>query len=691
MPLRPGATVAPVSVRYTYSRWDGTQRGFELDEDDVLAAITDDLIEHGDVNAALRRLLNDGLRAANGDSIAGLRELLQRLREARRQRLDQFDLGGVYDEISRELADIVDEERHAVDLAEIADRDAAERHGDTGLADEAARVAEDRRLDLDLLPDDLAGKVAALQRHEFLSSEAQRRFDALVERLRSRLATQAFEQMSGSMQTLTPQSQQRLKEMLTDLNEMLARHRRGDDPRFDEFMARHGDFFPEQPRTIDELLEALARRAAAMQALLGSMTPEQRDELFRLSEALLDDIGLREQISELGEQLRALVPGGGWDAAYEFSGTDALGLGTALDTMAELGDLDRLESLLRGVTSPAALAEVDTERVGELLGDDAMRSLQRLAELTRLLADAGLIENTEAGLRLTPRGVRQIGENALREVFQRLTKDQIGQHQTVRTGYGHERTPDSKRYEFGDPFRLDLQRTIRNALVRRATDDHGPRSGVPVELVPDDFEIELTEHLTRSSTVLMLDLSMSMPMEGRFVPAKKVAMALQALIASQFPRDYLGVVVFSETARVIRAAEIPEASWDYVYGTNMHHALTLARQLLSRQHGSKQIIMVTDGEPTAHVLPDGEVYFHYPPVRETIEATLREVVRCTTAGIRINTFMLGATQSLKAFVERISEINRGRAFFATPENLGDYVLVDFIEHRRTLSRARRPG
>jgi uncharacterized protein with von Willebrand factor type A (vWA) domain len=683
--------VAPVSVRYTYSRWDGTQRGFELDEDDVLAAITDDLIEHGDVNAALRRLLNDGLRAANGDSIAGLRELLQRLRDARRQRLDQFDLGGVYDEISRELADIVDEERHAVDLAEIADRDAAERHGDTGLADQAARVAEDRRLDLDLLPDDLAGKVTALQRHEFLSSEAQRRFDALVERLRSRLATQAFEQMSGSMQTLTPQSQQRLKEMLADLNEMLARHRRGDDPRFDEFMTRHGDFFPEQPQTIDELLETLARRAAAMQALLGSMTPEQRDELFRLSEALLDDIGLREQISELGEQLRALVPGGGWDAAYDFSGTEALGLGTALDTMAELGDLDRLESLLRGVTSPAALAEVDTERVGELLGDDAMRSLQRLAELTRLLADAGLIENTEAGLRLTPRGVRQIGENALREVFQRLTKDQIGQHQTVRTGYGHERTPDSKRYEFGDPFRLDLQRTIRNALVRRATDDHGPRSGVPVELVPDDFEIELTEHLTRSSTVLMLDLSMSMPMEGRFVPAKKVAMALQALIASQFPRDYLGVVVFSETARVIRAAEIPEASWDYVYGTNMHHALTLARQLLSRQHGSKQIIMVTDGEPTAHVLADGEVYFHYPPVRETIEATLREVVRCTTAGIRINTFMLGATQSLKAFVERISEINRGRAFFATPENLGDYVLVDFIEHRRTLSRARRPG
>jgi uncharacterized protein with von Willebrand factor type A (vWA) domain len=678
-------------VRYTYSRWDGTQRGFEPDADGILAAVTDDLIEHGDVNAALRRLMNDGLRAANGDAIAGLRELLQRLRHARQDRLERFDLGGVYDEISRELADIVDEERHGVDLAEIEERGDADRRGDSTRAEEASRLAEERRLDLDLLPDDLAGKVSALQQHSFISAEAERRFEALVERLRARLATQAFEQMSGSMQSMNPQSQDRLKAMLADLNDLLARYRRGEDPHFDEFMARHGDLFPESPRNVDELLEALARRAAAMQALLNSMTPDQREELFQLAEALLHDSGLREQVNQLGEQLRALAPGSGWNASYDFSGENALGLGGALDTMAELGDLDRLESLLRGVTSPDALAEVDAERVGELLGHDAMRSLQRLAELTRRLTEAGLIEHTESGLRLTPRGIRQIGSNALSDVFQRLTKDQIGQHQTVRTGFGHERTPASKRYEFGDPFRLDLQRTIRNALVRRATDEQDRRAGTPVRLVPDDFEIEQTEHLTRSSTVLMLDLSMSMPMEGRFVPAKKVAMALQALIASQFPRDYLGVVVFSETARVIRAAEIPEASWDYVYGTNMHHALTLARQLLSRQHGSKQVIMVTDGEPTAHVLPDGEVYFHYPPVRETIEATLREVVRCTNAGIRINTFMLGATQSLKAFVERISEINRGRAFFATPENLGDYVLVDFIEHRRTQSRRGRAG
>ncbi len=270
-----------MSLRYSYSRWDGTQRGFEPDADDILAAVTDDLIEHGDVNAALRRLMNDGLHAANGDAIAGLRELLQRLRQARRDRLERLDLGDVYDEISRELADIVDEERHGVDLAEIAERSDAERRGDSARAEEASRRAEDRRLDLDLLPDDLAGKVASLQQHSFVSAEAERRFEALVERLRAQLAAQAFEQMSGSMQSMSPQSQERLKEMLADLNEMLGRHSRGEDPRFDDFMARHGDFFPENPQDIDELLEAIAQRAAAMQALLSSMTDEQRDELYR--------------------------------------------------------------------------------------------------------------------------------------------------------------------------------------------------------------------------------------------------------------------------------------------------------------------------------------------------------------------------------------------------------------------------
>ena len=315
------------------------------------------------------------------------------------------------------------------------------------------------------------------------------------------------------------------------------------------------------------------------------------------------------------------------------------------------------------------------------MGDDAARSLERLAELAKMLEEAGLIERKEGRLELTPKGLRKIGSNALRDLFSKLAKDKMGQHQIDKLGAGHERTYESKPYEYGDPFHLDLHRTIRNAVRRQGV-------GTPVQLTPDDFEIERTENVTRSSTVLMLDLSLSMPMRDNFLPAKKVAMALHSLISSQFPRDYLGIVGFSEVARVIQPQQLPEVSWDFVYGTNMQHAFLLSRQLLSRQTGTKQIIMITDGEPTAHIEPNGEVFFNYPPVRETVESTLREVMRCTKDGIRINTFMLDANASLKSFIERLTAMNRGRAFFTTPETLGDYVLVDFIEHKR--EQARRP-
>jgi uncharacterized protein with von Willebrand factor type A (vWA) domain len=188
--------------------------------------------------------------------------------------------------------------------------------------------------------------------------------------------------------------------------------------------------------------------------------------------------------------------------------------------------------------------------------------------------------------------------------------------------------------------------------------------------------------------VLMLDLSLSMPMRDNFVPAKRVAMALHALISSQYPRDYLGVVTFSEVAREITPERLPEVTWDYVYGTNMQHGFMLARKMLSKQSGTKQIIMITDGEPTAHILPNGEPFFSYPPTHETVDLTLREVARCTRDGIRINTFMLDATSYLTTFIEKISKMNGGRAFFTTNQNLGDYVLVDFVEQKRKHLRGR---
>jgi uncharacterized protein with von Willebrand factor type A (vWA) domain len=672
-----------MAARFTYSRWDGTQKGFDLDADALFDELTDDLLYHGDVNSALRRMMQEGMRDRNGERLQGLRELMEKLREQRQDRLDRYDLGGVYSEIADELNDIVDEERHAIDNA----TQAAERSGDERRAQTARDAAAERNFRLDMLPDDLAGKVRELQAYDFESAEAAQRFEQLLDKIRQQLTNQMVEQMSGAMQNMTPEDMQRMKDMIAGLNEMLERRERGEDPQFEQFMEEFGDFFPENPESLDELLEQMARRMAAMQAMMNSMTPEQRAQLQQLSDQLLEDMDLRWQMSQLGQNLQSMYPQMGWGQGYQFEGSDPMGMGQAMQTMQELGDLDQLENLLRNATSPGALAEADMDRVRDLMGDDAARSLQRLAELTKMLQEAGLIEQKEGRLELTPKGLRKIGSNALRDLFDKLAKDKVGRHQMDRLGQGHERTYETKQYEYGDPFNLDLHRTIRNALRR-----NGP--GTPVRLSADDFEIERTEHLTRSSTVLMLDLSLSMPMRDNFLPAKKVAMALHSLITSQFPRDYMGIVGFSETARVLTAAQLPEVSWDFVYGTNMQHGFLLARHLLAKQTGTKQIIMITDGEPTAHITPRGDVFFNYPPVPETIEATLREVVRCTKDNIRINTFMLDANSYLKSFIEKLTSINRGRAFFTTPETLGDYVLVDFIEHKKQLARgrgARRAG
>ena len=603
--------------------------------------------------------------------------MMQRLRERREEIKDRGDLGGVYSEIAAELDDLVDEERHAIADALMA----AEKSGDQRRAEIAKESAQERNFRLDMLPSDLAGKINELEHYDFQSSESKQRFEALLEKLRQQMMQQMLDQMSGAVEQMTPQDMQRMKDMMAALNEMLESRERGEEPKFEQFMQDFGDFFPENPQTLDELLEIMAQRMANAQAMLNSMTPEQRDQMRQLSEKLLEDMDLRWQMDQLSQKLQGLFPQKGWGQSHEFTGDEPMGFGQAMQSMQELGELDQLDNLLRNASSPSALAEADLERVRELLGEDAAKSLEQMSQLTKKLKDAGLIDQIEGKLELTPSGLRKIGANALRDVFGSLEKDRLGQHQVERLGVGHERTYDTKPYEYGDPFQLDLQQTLRNALKRQG-------STLPLKLSADDFEIEQTEHLTRSSTVLMLDLSLSMPMRDYFLPAKKVAMALHSLMSTQFPRDYLGIVGFSEVARELTPQQLPEVSWDFVYGTNMQHGFMLARKMLSRQSGTKQIIMITDGEPTAHISKSGDVFFNYPPVRETIEATLSEVMRATREGIRINTFMLDASRALQAFIEQLTAINHGRAFFTSPENLGEYLLVDFIEHKRQLSRHR---
>jgi uncharacterized protein with von Willebrand factor type A (vWA) domain len=666
--------------RFRYSAWDGTQRGFDLDAYDLLERLTDDLLYHGDLNAALRRMLQQGFEDRNGDRIEGLREIMEKLRAARAARLEQYDLGGVYDDIAKELREVVETERGALD--ELVQE--AQESGDARRQELTEQVGAERNMHLDMLPPDLAGQMKSLQQYDFTSSEARERFDELVERLREQVMNSYFDQMSGSMQSVSPEDMARMKDMLADLNQMLEQRAAGEEPDFGQFMEKYGDMFPENPQTLDELLEVMAARMAAMQALMNSMTPAQRAQLQELSNQLLEDMDLRWQLDQLGENLRGMFPDAGWQQRYDFSGADPLDFGEAAQLMGELGDLDQLENLLKGATNPGALAEVDLDRARQLVGDDAARSLERMAELTKMLTDAGLVENKEGRLELTPSGIRRLGKNALAELFRKLSKDMMGGHQLDNIGIGHERTFETKAYEWGDPFNLHIERTIRNAVTRRSAEG----ATGPLRLSPDDFEIEQTEQTVRSATVLMLDLSLSMPMRDNFLPAKKVAMALHSLISMQYPRDYMGIVGFSEVARELKAAQLPEVSWDFVYGTNMQHGFVLARKLLARQHGTKQIIMITDGEPTAHINRHGEPEFHYPPIQETVDATLLEVSRCTREGIRINTFMLDADAGLRRFVERMTELNRGRAFFTTPQNLGDFVLVDFIEQRRRLLQGR---
>ena len=616
------------NLSYAYSAWDGTQTGFDISAEDLLAELGDDLLYDGDINSALRRMMQSGFDI-DGERIQGLQETLDKIRQERQDRLENYDLGGVYEEVASELRSVVDEERGSLDQL----LEEARKSGDDRREDITQETVTNRNLQLDMLPPDLAGQVRELQKYDFTSAEARQQFEDLMEKLREQLMQQYVDQMSDEVQNMQSEDMQRLKDMVSSLNEMLEQRANGQEPDFDKFMDEFGDFFPENPSTLDELLEIMAQRMAAAQSMMNSMTPEQQQQLQELSDQLLEDMDLQWQMNQLAQNLQEAFPNSGWEQSYEFSGNDPMAMAEAQQIFEELGDLDALERMLSSVTNPSSLAEVDIERVRELLDDQSAMSLEKIAEAAQQLEDAGYIDAKEGRYELTPKAIRKIGQQALADLFRKLNTDRMGKHHLERQGIGHERDYSTKPHEFGDPFNLDIQRTVSNAIRRTG-------GGTPVDLLPEDFEIERTESLVRSSTVLMLDLSNSMMWTGRLLPAKKVAMALHSLITMQYPRDYIGIVGFNIVAREIEPQQLPEVSTGYMQGTNMQHAFLLSRQLLAKQTGTKQIIMVTDGEPTAHIDRSGNPYFDYPPTRETVEKTLKEVMACTRDGIRINTFML---------------------------------------------------
>ncbi|HVT75467.1 MAG TPA: hypothetical protein VHD87_00440, partial [Acidimicrobiales bacterium] len=367
--------------RFRYSRWDGTQTGFELGADDILDQVTDDLLYHGDLNAALRRLLQSGMRDANGERIQGIREMLEKLRRRRRDELERHDLGGVYEDIAQRLRDVVETEREGLEQT----RQQAQQSGDQRRQEVTDQAMAEKGLQLDLLPPDLAGQVRELQNYDFESEQARQQFEELMEELKQELLNTQFNQMMGSMGNVSPEQMQAMKDMFNDLNRMLEQRESGQpiDPSFEEFMAKHGQFFPDNPQSLDELLENMAQQMAQMQAMLNSMTPEQRAQLQGLAEALMEDMDLAFQVSRLSSNLQQAFPGAGWERRYNFSGQDPLGFAQAASLLNELGDLDSLENLLRQASSPGALADVDLDRAAELLGPDSARSLEKLAELSK--------------------------------------------------------------------------------------------------------------------------------------------------------------------------------------------------------------------------------------------------------------------------------------------------------------------
>jgi len=651
-------------VLIRYSRWDGSQQVPDLDADDLLEAMADDLVSDGDVWPALQRLFQRGVRTPQGQRAPGLQDLLQRLKQRRQQQLDRYDLGSALEEIKKKLEQVIQTEREGI-----------RRKLGEGSA------AAQKQAALDQLPPDPAGRIHELQRYDFVDAEARRLFEELLQSLRQQMLKPFLQGMRQALQNLTSQDLQRLREMLQDLNRMLRERAEGGEPDFEAFRQKWGNYFP-GVESLDQLLEQLGRQMAQMQSLLASMSPGQRAQLEDMMRSLfLKDERLEAALAQLAMNLDELglfehLPG------YAFRGDEQLTLQQAMQVMEELQRMDELERELRGAREPDDLQKIDPAEVERLLGPEAARELEQLRDLARKLEAAGYLERRGSRLELTARAIRKIAERALGEIFTRLKRDSFGRHPVERRGAGGDQADESKRYEFGDPFLLDLKETLMNAVQRG-----GP--GTPVRLAPDDFEVFRTELSTQAATVVMLDMSRSMLNNGLFIPAKKVALALSALIRGQFPRDRLYIVGFSLYAREFTVEQLPSLTWsDWNVGTNMHAGFLLSRQLLARQRGgNKQIIMVTDGEPTAH-MEKGEAEFAYPPVRRTLVETLKEARRCTREGITINTFMLDRSPALMAFVQELARVNRGRAFFATAERLGEYVLVDYVSAKRKTVSAR---
>lgn len=641
-------------MRIRYSRWDGTQDplGPDLPVGELLEAISDDVLAGVDPREALDRLRRRGLEGR----FSGLDALLARLREARQRELERLNLAGPLEEVRERLEGILERERST--LAFRADDDAREREAF-----------------LDALPPDVPGRIRELRGYRFADPEAQRGFDELLEHLREQVMGAFFRRIAEGMRSLGPEDLARLRDMLAELNDMIERRDRGEPVDFEGFMGRYGDLFPDRPASLEELLERMARRMAAFSRLLASLPPEQQAELRELAEQVLRDLDLAFEVDRLAAHLSAMYPELGWsEAAPPGEGEEASPLAATVDVMERLHEYEELERAARQDYPGATIADVDEEAVRRALGEAAALDLRRLKRIERALEEAGVLARRHGRLEVTPLGARKLGERALARVFEHLRRDREGAHEARDPGGVAEPTGATRPWRFGDVGQISVQRTVFNAIVRE-----GP--GRAPRLAPEDFELVEAEQRTETATALLLDLSFSMPLRGHFVHAKRMALALHALIEGRYPHDTLYLIGFSDYARRMEPRDLAAPGFERVYGTNMHHAFHLAGRLLAEHpRAARQVIMVTDGEPTAHL--EGErSFFSWPPVPRTIELTLAEAVRLARAGVTLNVFMLEGSPGLVRFMERLAQLTAGRVFLMDDRELGAFVVRDYVSRR----------
>ncbi|MFI9643711.1 VWA domain-containing protein [Micromonospora sp. NPDC051925] len=647
--------------RFRYGQWQGGPDPLAppYDVRAAVDAVGAEVLAGGSLREALRDLLRRGPQGRGG-----LDDLAARARRLRREALRRGDLDGA-----------VTRSRALLDQALAAERDALR-----GRADDDARFAETV---LDNLPRSTARAVQELAEYRWTSDEARQTYQRILDGLRGEVLEQRFAGLRDAAQAAgDPAVQAQLAEMMRDLNDLLARHARAEDTTdaFAEFMRRHGEFFPEQPKDVDELVDVLARRSAAGERLMRSLSDRQREELAGLMRQSLGD-RLAGELSALDAHLRALRPDLNWQRGERVRGDRPLGYGAATGALDEIAELDELLDSLDQEHPGATLDDVDVDAVARTLGRDAAADVRRLRELERELRRQGWVSRDADGLTLSPKALRRLAGTALRRVFADLTAGPRGQHDLRAAGAAGEVSGASRQWEHGDEQPLDVVRTLTRA-VRRA----GP--AVPLQLAVEDFEVVETERRASAAVALCVDLSYSMVSQGRWGPMKQTAMALSHLMATRFPQDALQIIGFGLEATPLTQQELAAVEPDLRQGTNLQHALRLAGRHLRRHPGAEPVVLVvTDGEPTAHLDPDdGEAYFQWPPLPETVQATIHEVDRLTRAGATLNLFLLGEDPGLRRFMDAVARRSRGRLFTPDLTDLGEYVVSDYLRSRRAPTR-----